>query len=347
MRKLASIQLISDLKPIPGADFVEMATVMGWNVVVKKGEFGVGSKCVFFEIDSQLPDGALWAEFLRNKKFRIRTCKLRGVLSQGLALPVSILEDCLEHSNMPYENISINGSFEVGTDVTKLLNVKKYEPAAKHGFKSGHTAGNFPSFVPKTDEIRVQSALEVLNEIKGKELYYTVKLDGTSATFFRLGRFGACSRNLERKPGDNIYWQMVEKYNLEQNIPDGFAVQGELCGPGIQKNKLMLKEPDLFVFDIFDIKAGRYVSCPKLSTMCVQMGLKMVPVERIIVEPELSNFDFSLEAWLERAKGFYENTENLREGIVVRPLEGRYSYTLSSRLSFKVLNNDFLLKYEG
>jgi len=333
MRKLASIQTITNLVPIPDADFIEMATVMGWNVVVKKGEFQVGDKCVFFEIDSQLPDGAEWAEFLRSKKFRVRTCKLRGVLSQGLVLSTSILGD---------------EDFPIGTDVTEILGVKKYEPAPKFGFKSGNTLGDFPSFIPKTDEIRVQSALGVLDEIKEQPFYYTVKCDGTSATFYHMdGHFGACSRNQEKAPGDNIYWQMVAKYNIDQKIPTGFALQGEICGPGVQKNKLMLMEPELFIFDVFDIRAGRYFGYKQMLEMCEQLELPVVPLEEIVRKNHFVNFDFSLEAWLERAKGMYEGTDNLREGIVVRPLDERYSPTLRSRLSFKVLNNDFLLKYEG
>jgi RNA ligase (TIGR02306 family) len=346
MRKLASIQSVSNLEPIVGADRIEMATVMGWNVVVKKGQFKVGDRCVFFEIDSTLPDGAEWAEFLRNKKFRVKTCRLRGVLSQGLALEMSILEDCLEYPSMPYEEIRIDGGFDVGTDVTQLLGIKKYEPRPKHGFKSGQAIGNFPSFVPKTDETRAQSALGVFEEIKEQPFYYTVKCDGTSATYFNLdGHFGACSRNQEKRRGDNLYWQMAEKYKIEKNLPDGFAIQGELCGPGVQKNKLMLKEPELFVFDIFDIKLGRYLSYHKLVELCDRFGLTTVPLENIVMD--LEGFDFSLEAWLKRAEGFYAGTENLREGLVVRPIEGRFSPTLNSRLSFKVLNNAFLLKHEG
>ena len=346
MRKLVSVQIISNLKPIVGADRIEMATIMGWNVVVKKGEFKVGSKCVFFEIDSQLPDGAEWAEFLRNKKFRVKTCKLRGVLSQGLALPMSIFEDCLEYFNMPYEEIRTDGNFDVGTDVTKLLGIKKYKPAPRHGFKSGPPAGNFPSFVPKTDEIRAQSVPGVFDEIKEQPFYYTVKCDGTSATYLNLdGHFGVCSRNQEKRQGDNLYWQMVEKYKIKENLPDGFAIQGELCGVGVQKNKLMLKEPELFVFDIFDIKSGRYIGYYKLIELCNRFGLTTVPLEGVVTE--LDDFDFSLGAWLKRAEGFYDGTENLREGIVVRPIEGRFSPALRSRLSFKILNNSFLLKYEG
>jgi len=330
-RKLASIQIVSALDPIPNADRIERATILGWNVVVKKEEFTVGSKCIFFEVDAQLPDGHEWAEFMRPRNFRVKTCKLRGVLSQGLALPVSILPE--------------GSSCEVGDDVSEILNVKKYEPKTGFGFKSGDAMGNFPSFIPKTDELRLQSILPVLNEIRGVPIFWTIKCDGTSSTFCNLGgEFYACSRNLRKKPGENVYWEMVNKYGLQECLPDGFAIQGEICGPGIQKNRLALKETDLFVFDVFDILSGKYLGLHDFVKFCGSRGLRTVPVESIITNPD--SFDLSLDTWLERARGLYTDTNNNREGIVVRTIDPVYSHAVGSRLSFKVLNNDFLLKDE-
>lgn len=93
-RKLASIQQITDLQPIPGADAILVASVLGWKCVVRRDEFKVGDHCVYFEIDSLLPV-ADWTDFLRKgdaRPFRLRTIKLRGVRSQGLALPLSHFE---------------------------------------------------------------------------------------------------------------------------------------------------------------------------------------------------------------------------------------------------------------
>src|ERR1043166_657946 len=91
-RKLVSIQSIDAIEPIAGADNIVQARGMGWTVGGKSGDFAVGAPCVFFEIDSVLPDGPAWSEFMRVRGFRVRTIKLRGVLSQGLALPVSIAD---------------------------------------------------------------------------------------------------------------------------------------------------------------------------------------------------------------------------------------------------------------
>src|SRR5262245_5423567 len=167
-RKLVSIQRIDGVEPIVNADNIVKARVMGWDVVVKKSELAAGDLCVFFEIDSVLPDGKPWAEFMRPRGFRVKTARLRGVLSQGLALPLDILDGAA----VP----------EVGTDIRDLLGVVKYEPVIPD---TREIAGGFPGQVPKTDEIRLQSALGVLDEMRGRDFVITTKLDGSSATYFR------------------------------------------------------------------------------------------------------------------------------------------------------------------
>lgn len=90
MRKLVSVQVIRELLPIEGADAIELAKVLGWSVVVKKGEFRVGEKVVYAEVDSVFPEKEEF-EFLRPLNFRIRTIKLRKQISQGICFPLSIL----------------------------------------------------------------------------------------------------------------------------------------------------------------------------------------------------------------------------------------------------------------
>ena len=331
-RKLVSIQRVDSLEPIAGADNIVKARVMGWDVVVKKNEFAPGASCVFFEIDSVLPDNKPWAEFMRPRGFRVKTARLRGVLSQGLALPVDILPEGVE---VP----------ELGTDVRDVLGVVKFEPAIPD---IREITGAFPGQVPKTDEIRLQSALAVLDEMRGRDFYVTTKLDGTSATYFRPldGELIACSRNWALVRGPNPVWRMADKYNLDRVIPPGFAIQGELCGPGIQKNRLGLGELDLFVFSVHDTRAGTFLDHADLIEFCAERELRTVPVEAVVTGDTAAEFPHSLELWLERAKGLYEGTKNRKEGIVVRPLHDALSPTLGGRLSWKVINNDFLLKDE-
>ena len=100
MRKLATIQLIDEIRNIPGADNIEVAQVGGWQVIVKKDEFKAGDKCIYLEIDSFIPIRPEF-EFLRKSSykkfpkgiegFRLRTMKMKGVVSSGLLLPLSIL----------------------------------------------------------------------------------------------------------------------------------------------------------------------------------------------------------------------------------------------------------------
>jgi RNA ligase (TIGR02306 family) len=331
-RKLASIRTIDALDPIEGADNILRARVMGWDIVVKKGEFALGDRCVFFEIDSVLPSDAAWAEFMRARGFRLKTARLRGVLSQGLALPLSVLP------------AGVDAALE--TDVSKLLGVTKYEPILPD---ARELAGPFPGEIPKTDEIRLQSALGVLDEIRGREFVITTKLDGTSTTFFRKSEdeLIACSRNWAlRKLEGNSVWRIAEQLELMRTLPIGMALQGELCGPGIQKNRLGLSRPSFFVFNVYDALAGRYVSMREMKAFCEARGIQTVPYEQVITGEEATHFKHALAHYLERAKGLYVGTKSRKEGIVIRPLEEHFSPTLNGRLSFKVISNEFLLKDE-
>lgn len=330
-RKLVSIQKVEAIEPIEGADNIVKARVMGWDVVVKRGEFAPGDACVFFEIDSVLPESAPWAEFMRARKFRVKTLRLRGVLSQGLALPASILP---EHGVPP-----------IGTDVSALLGVTKWEPVLPD---SAEIAGPFPSLVPKTDEIRLQSALGVLDEIAGRDFVVTTKLDGTSITYFKDldGAFVACSRNWALAPGSGHAWDIARRLGLPESLPAGMAIQGELCGPGIQKNRLGLPRPEFFAFSVVRADERRMLDHEDAHAACEDLGVRTVPVERIVTGAEAAAFEHSLERWLDLARGTYEGTSNRKEGIVVRPLIEARSATLGGRLSFKVINNEFLLKDE-
>ncbi|MBX7191844.1 MAG: RNA ligase (ATP), partial [Sandaracinaceae bacterium] len=264
--------------------------------------------------------------------FRLKTVRLRGVLSQGLALPVSILPE--------------GTVFEIGRDVTALLGVRKHEPVLPD---TREIAGPFPSRVPKTDEIRLQSALAVLDEIRGRPFVITTKLDGSSITYLRESPsdLAVCSRNwaLARSEGAAA-WRVARELELEQKLPLDVALQGELCGPGIQKNRLGLAKTGFFAFSAYDVRAARYLAHDALVALCGELGVPMVPVERRVEGEEAVAFEHSLERYLELARGLYAGTQRRKEGIVVRPLEEARSEVLGGRLSFKVISNEFLLEDE-
>lgn len=231
---------------------------------------------------------------------------------------------------------------EVGLNVTEPLGITHYEkpiPACLGGL----VRGSFPShLISKTDEERIQNIPRVIEELQGVEVYSTVKCDGTSATYINYNNdFQVCSRNNSMKlDGNNVYLTMAKKYDIMGVLKGlNIAIQGEICGPGIQKNRLGLKEVDLFIFNVWDIEKRKYFNGRELKNICTMMGLKTVPFNCPFT------FNHTIEQLLEMAKGLYPETKNRREGIVIRPVEEMYSKTLKGRMSFKVLNNEYLLEH--
>jgi len=336
-RKLASIQTILSLSPIVGADAILLAKVLGWELVVKKTEFQVGDRCVYFEIDSVLPI-AQWNDHLRkepNKPLRIKTIRLRGALSQGLAMPLSIIP---------------TGEYEVGQDVTTLVGVTKYEPFVP-AHLSGMVKGNFPTFLHKTDEPRLQSEPYVLAEAidKGLVLVGTLKMDGTSFTAYRRDdEFGVCSRNLDLKETEgNAHWKMARKLKLEEILrsePRNLCIQGEMVGPGIQGNRMGLKEVDLYLFNLFDIDTGKYAGYNELVEFGKKHNIKVVP---LVAQKDFGFGETAtVSKMLEVALALNYDNGTPAEGIVWRSACETYSDVLKGRMSFKTISNRFLEKYK-
>jgi len=331
MRSLVTIQKVKEISAIPDSDFLELAHVMGWQCVVKKGEFKEGDFGVYYEVDSFLPIDERY-EFLRTSSyrdnadngegFRIRTMRMRGQLSQGLLLPLDKFPE-LE-------------GYAQGADVTEILNVKKwYIPETANA--GGTIIGERPHGIPASDEIRIQSALELLDQLKGKAYYITTKMDGTSGIVYYIdGKIGCCSRNKEIKDEEGaLYWTPVYKYGLKEKLAKlgrNIVLTGEICGTGIQKNKLRLAGIEWYIFDVKDWDTGRYLPYEEAVKLCETLGLPLVPLEE-----RADNFNYSLETLLEKARGKYPSGLD-KEGIVVRDVK------FPKAVSFKVLNNDALLK---
>ncbi|MBS3158269.1 RNA ligase (ATP) [Candidatus Woesearchaeota archaeon] len=342
MRNLVTIQKIEEIQPIELADAIEKAKIKEWWVVVKKGEFRIGDLCMYFEIDSFLPVKPEYEFLLRGSNpkkmlvdgqekngIRLKTIRLRGQISQGLALPITD----------PFKDLAI------GEDITEQLGVLKYEVPVPANL-AGVVKGNFPSFIPKSDEERLQNCADLLVHQKGSVVYIASKLDGTSATYFRhKGEFGACSRNLELKESSgNTIWEMADKYDLKTCIPEGFAVQGELVGEGINKNPLRIKGHKLFVFNVFDITGHRYLDFDEMMSFCREKNLDIVPIIKLSVL-----LDYTFEQLMELADQKSPlNPDVIQEGIVVRPINERNVLIngVVRRFSFKVISNDYLLKME-
>jgi RNA ligase (TIGR02306 family) len=329
MRKLASIQRIKALDPIENADAIEKATVLGWQLVVKKGEFQVGELCVYCEIDSLMPDRPDF-EFLKPRGMRIRTVRLRGQISQGICFPLSILPK--------------GTAIEEDADVTEALGIEKYEPPMPAEL-SGIAKGPFPGFLQKTDETRVQILQERLDAFVGEPCYVAEKLDGTSVTYFlKNGEFGVCSRNLNLlETPDNTLWKLARAHQIEEKLRSlgtDFALQGEVIGEGIQSNKYQLKGQKVCFFNAFDIDQYRYADFEEFVKLMADLGLETVPI--LDTAFLLVN---DIPALVEMAIApSVLNPKLPREGLVIRPLKEKTDAL--GRVSFKTINPEFLLKYE-
>ena len=358
-RKLASIQIINGLHPIEGKDRIVLADVLGWHVIVKKDEFIVGDKCVYVEIDSQMPEKPEF-EFLRNKKFRIKTLKLGIVYSQGIVFPLSILPE--------------NKKYDIGDDVTDILGIKKYDPQAdeenlinkstkpikkypqflmrwswfrKLVLPSKRQQKGFPMQISKTDEPRIQTIPEVLQ--KKEPVVVTEKIDGSSLSALLLKtktwygktkyEFILCSRNLRLwTPDGSYYWEMARKYNLEailkQMIGDNewVAIQGEVYGASIQKNPYKMNNRELRVFNLI-YPFGRLGSI-EAKEICDKNGLLFVPIlDTAFILPD------TVDEMLKYASGkSVINNKVDREGVVIRSKDGKNS--------FKAVSQEYLIKHE-
>lgn len=344
MRKLVSIQQINSIKPIDGADRIELAGILGWNVVVPKGQFNVGDTCVYFEIDSFLPIDEKF-EFLRSTSFKknpiqgegflIKTKKIRGAISQGLV--------------MRLDDLGL-GVLPVGTDVTDRIGVREWA-VVEMASSSGTIIGDLPFGVPYTDETRIQVLPDILDEFGGDDdgYYITTKMDGSSHSVMidENDVIHCTSHNRELKDDDtSAFWRLIKKLGVPEKLKEfkcaknakTISVQGELCGPGIQKNRLKLTEPHWFVFTV-NIDGAR-LDLSGLDMCANAIGAETVPVEELGVNLKAQYHDTN--GILERAKGQYPNG-GPKEGIVIRPITPKESPTLGTWLSIKAINNEYLL----
>jgi RNA ligase (TIGR02306 family) len=331
-RKLASIRKISDLSPIEGADKIELATIDGWKVVVAKDvNHKVGDLIVYCEVDSFLPIEPEF-EFLRKtsyKKmsdgregFRLKTIKLRGQISQGLILPISVFGD---FGWTAYE----------GIDVTEKLGIVKYEPPIPAQL-SGMVKGNFPSFLKKTDEERVQNLAKEFESYRNEQFYVTEKLDGSSVTYYIKDEvFGVCSRNLDLlEDENNSMWKFATETGLRDRmvkLGKNIAIQGEIIGEGIQGNPYQRIGQTVKIFNGFDIDKYDYLSLEELLELVKTLEVKTVPILDLdFILPE------TIDELLLMAEGkSVLNLKAEREGLVIRSHD--------RKISFKSISNKFLL----
>jgi len=382
VRKLATVATVLGITPIEWADSIEIAQIRGWKVVTRKNEFKVGDLCIYLEIGSVCPDGVPVEfqeelktlskrlskhpseknilsermseisnmntrpefEFLRQKKFLIKTSKIRGTISQGIVFPIDILTKV---------GVDLN-TFKLhdGMDLTDLLGVTQYiepEPANL----SGDAKGQFPHNQLSSDEERIENLNEVYPILRQYKYVVSEKLEGTSSTFFLSGlnvvEFGVCSRSLNLKETENnTFWKVARKLNIEEKMRKyaethnliNFNIQGEVVGEGIQSNIYKLKGQTVRLYAAFNIDTQTYFEYEQFLSMVNEMGLDTCPI--IYTDYELpENFDNLFEL-VDNFKTTFGNDigKFVAEGLVfvaknVKPYE---TITRSgfNRLSFKV-----------
>ena len=380
-RALAYTVHIDAIDPIEGADNIALATVGGWKVIVKKEEFKPGDLAVFFEIDSKLPEEERY-EFMERKHYAVKSMKLGkfGVISQGLLMPMNCFPELDKDIAVNTDLTDVlHITYAVAEDNKRKASVNKdakYQSmAARHKnifrqkwarwfmrrewgrklmfFFFGRKKDNpreFPTFVSKTDEERVENQPWRIGD--GKTYLATEKLDGTSCTYAleRKGKnkfeFYVCSRNVRQQDEKqecyhdrNIYWDLAFKYNIEQHLKDFLnkftslkwvCIQGEGVG-SVQGNPLKLKEDDLYVFNFKESETGRWPSRAGKEQI-EEWGMKWVPILGEVQMPD------TMEELKVLATGKSQINPNvMREGIVYRSLDGSDS--------FKNVSREYLLKH--
>lgn len=309
---LAYLGKIISIDSISGADMIVSATVVcgaggKWKGVVQKSKFEVGCACVVYLPDAILPPLESF-EFMKKTNYRVKMQTFRKSPSEVVIMPTDL---CLD----------------VGTDVTELMGVNRYlKPTSIH--LSGIACGDFPSFIPKTDELHYQKVPELIAQLTGQPYYITEKMDGSSTTAYCYkNKFGVCSRNLElmRNP-DNGYWKVAAKHNLENQLPENISLQWETCGPSIQGNPHALKDIQGFAFSAYNIKEKRYLEMDEF--WCLTNDIQFPDCELVKMGEE-----FSAEMIND-----YLSMSKKKEGVVIRS----QTNLLGDRpISFKVINLEY------
>jgi RNA ligase (TIGR02306 family) len=370
-RKLARVVKIDSLHEIKGADRIELAMIGGWQVVAQKGLYAAGDLAVYFEVDSLLPLDNPAFQFLSSSKntvvdgveyARIKTIKLRKQLSQGVLVPLT--------------ELGLKG-FVFDDDLTKRLGILKYEKAAEKGMNgTPGVAGSkaFPSFIPKTDQTRLQNIPTQFEQARDKgELFEkSFKLDGSSLTAYSYkGVLGVASRNVgfnmqtvnkgffttlkefvnmvkqrgfkrakwepQIKADKNAFTEMAQESGVLTALVRenrNLAFQGEMVGPSIQQNFEGVEKNELYIYDVYDIDARKYLLPAERQALCAKYGLKHVP----LASPHPVVLPVDVATAILDADGPSGLQGKYREGFVYKSMDRDFS--------FKVISNAYLLKEE-
>lgn len=356
---------INEIKPIEGADNIELGVIGGWNCIIKKGQYNVDDLVVVATTDAVIPvkisDAMNVTNYLR-KGQRVRTVKLRGVYSECLIIPFQ------------YVNVSTKNKLVEGSDCMDILGVFKYEPpVVQIQLASGKKVRyqNNPAFTVYYKFPNAKNVIGMFNEENYVEI--TRKLHGTNARYGIVKKlklsfwdktkkfFGLAdkwvdyeyvygSHNVEKGSDSqgfystDVWREIADKYQIKdrlwhltkvlgsiQDVGSGIIVYGEVYGPGIQKNyDYKLKELEFAMFDI--TINGVYQDIHKVEAYSdpTILNLPHVPV-------------LFTGAWSQEIQdkytfnNFIEGTKIPHEGIVIKDWSGERNKVA------KVINPDYLI----
>jgi RNA ligase (TIGR02306 family) len=334
--KLASIEIIKNIRSHPNADSLDIAEVLGWQTIVKKGIHKEGDKVVFITIDTIVPPYH-WAEFLKDQKnpdkpIRIKNIKLRGEFSSGLVISLSEFPDQFTETTV------------IGEDLTTLLGIKKYIKELPANL-SGENEGEFPTHLAsKTDEDNGLNDPEMVKQVLEQDPTITItqKLDGSSITIaVKDGEITqVCSRNLSKKDTEkSTFWRCARKLKIPASWSG--VIQGEMCGNGIQRNTLKLVDVKIFVFQI---KVGQaYMTYDMMADFCKnELECDVVPlISKLEVASTVKVWENPLQKLQELADTQRYGSGEVGEGIVVRPSSYIRSFASRRPLGFKLINRNY------
>lgn len=371
IRTLVSVQTITRIDPIAGADRIVLAHVLGWKVIISKGMgLAVGDRVAYFETDSLLPEtDPRYSQFMpRGVRHMavtdpdtgetmevsghvLRTMKMRGVYSQGLI--------------MPLPELGLDPSLPVGSDITEACHVIKYEPPVFTGRGANRQdkalqramqgiIGEFNAPCSKSDAPRAQTLTGIWHELCKLEAVPTVKVDGMSLTFFFDGsELRMFTRNYEVDP-THPDWrdacELAHRYFTSRigglsvfDIGVGMCVQAEYAGPGINGNRQKLAKRDLFVFAVwaYGEKLPRDMWEDSFLTHAV---------------PQLTDGGYELTVDLDALIGTVDGMRGHitpgvpDEGVVwhldpTQTVSDTVREALGDNLCFKIINNSYLTRH--
>ncbi|MBF0338651.1 MAG: RNA ligase (ATP) [Nitrospirae bacterium] len=315
---------IRAILPHPNADNLELAMVKDWTVAVKKATYKEGDKVIHVPIDAVLPlelsDKIGITAYLSRQ--RVRTAKIRGLYSQGLIIDIGI----------------VGADTEIGTDVSAVLGITKYEPPIPADL-IGEVRAYDSRFKEYTQIEHIENYAGILAGLDD-DVVVTEKVHGVNARFGRFDSdFFVGSHTLSLKESDsNLYWRAFNQYKMREIVQEDMIVYGEIYGSGVQKLNYGLSR-DVIGFVVFDIcRDSRYLNWNDIVAFCKSTGLAVVP--------ELYRGRWTTDVLKLTGGKTAMAGDNIREGIVIRPETERYDLS-AGRVIFKSVNKAFLIKDYG